>query len=434
LIIRGYALKIWYNYSGQGGRPIDHPKAQPRIFYGYVVVILGFLIMLATFGLFDSFGVFLKPLLNDFGWSRATASAAYSISMIVFGVSGVILGGLTDRFGPRVVLTCAGLLLGLGYLLMSHLNSLWQLCLFEGVILGIGMSSLYAPILSLIARWFVGRRALMTGAVLTGMGIGQLGAPLVISALISDYGWRQSYVFIGIFVLVVVVLSSQFLKRDPAKTGQIPYGAAESQQHAAESHTQAYSLREAAGTRQLWIVFFMKLCFGYYLFSILVHIVPHATDLGITAVSAAGILALIGGGAIAGNFILGRAADKIGPRKVFIFGFLAAAVMLLWLTQVKELWMFCLFAVVLGFANGGNVTSDSPLVARLFGLKSIGSIVGVSSGAFSIGAALGPVISGYIFDSTRNYNLAFLICAIFCVVGLIMAAILKPTPRTGTKI
>jgi MFS family permease len=405
-----------------------------RIFYGYVVVVLGFLIMLATFGLFDSFGVFLKPLLNEFGWSRAAASAAYSASMVVFGISGIILGGMTDRFGPRFVLTGAGLLLGAGYLLMSHVNSLWQLGLFEGLILGVAMSSLYAPVLSMVARWFTRSRALMTGVVLTGMGIGQLGAPLVVGRLISDHGWRQTFVFIGIFVLVVVVACAQFLKRDPASIGKKPYGGGENQLPATGTHAQAYSLREAVGTRQLWIVVFMKLCFGYYMFSILVHIVPHATDLGISSVTAASILALIGGGVIAGNFILGRAADKIGPRKVFIFGFLLGAVMLVWLTQVKELWMFCLFAAVLGFANGGNIVSDSPLIARLFGLRSIGSIVGVSSAAFSFGAALGPVISGHLYDSTLNYNLAFLICAIFSVIGLVLAAALKPTPRVGNNI
>jgi len=124
-------------------------------FYGYIIVGLCFLIMMAAFGLYDSYGIFVKPLIAAFSWARWETSFAYSVSFLIFGFVGIVLGGLTDRFGPRVVLTACGLVLGLGYILMSQVNALWQLYLFYGVIIGVGMSALYAPVLSLIARWFV---------------------------------------------------------------------------------------------------------------------------------------------------------------------------------------------------------------------------------------------------------------------------------------
>ncbi|MBA7712777.1 L-lactate transporter [subsurface metagenome] len=281
-------------------------ETKPRFFYGYTMVILCFLIMMVAFGLMDSFGVFVKPLLGEFGWTRATTSAAYSLSFLIFGFVGIVMGGLTDRFGPRVVLTLCGLCLGLGYILMSQVNSLWQLYLFEGVIVGIGMSALYAPVLSLIARWFIQRRGLMTGIVLSGLGIGQLIAPPVLSRLIEAYGWRLTYGFIGIAALLVVVIVTQFLKHDPAKIGLVPYGASENKQREPQAVIQGYSLREAASTMQFWVLVALKFCYGYYMFSIVIHIVPHVTDLGISLISAANILAIGGAAMVIGSFVLGR--------------------------------------------------------------------------------------------------------------------------------
>ena len=409
-------------------------RSTPGFFYGYIIVILGFLCLMVAAGSWDSFGVFVKPLANEFGWTRATVSASYSLSLVVFGVMGVITGGLTDRFGPRLVLTFCGLFLGAGYMLMSQLGTLWQIFLFEGVLIGIGMSGFYAPILGIVARWFVKRRGLMTGVVLAGLGIGQLAAPPIISRIIDAYDWRLSYLCLGITVSAVVVICSQFLKRDPSQMRLAPYGSAEVHAEAAESSVNSYSLKEATRTWQLWIMLLMKFCFGYYMFSFVVHIIPHGTDLGISSINASNILAICGGGVVIGNFLFGQIVDKIGPRRVFVLCFIAALAMMLWLTQAQELWMLYLLGFILGLANGGNMTADSPLAVRLFGLKSIGHIVGASSGTFSLGAAFGPVCVGYIFDSTGSYQLAFFIGAAFCVLGIILAAIIRPTQRLETTL
>ena len=409
-------------------------ETKPGFFYGYIIVTLCFLIMLVSFGIMDSFGVFIKPLTGEFAWSRWMISASYSLSFLLFGFVGILMGGLTDRFGPRVILTCCGLFLGLGYLLMSQLNALWQLYLFQGVIIGVGMSALYAPVLSLIARWFVRKRGFMTGLALTGLGIGQLVAPPIISRLIALYDWRYTYIVLGITVIVVVVLATQFLKRDPVAIGQAPYGDRGDDGQAAPPADTGYSLPEAARIFPFWGIIIIKFCYGYYMFSIVVHIIPHVSDLGFSPVDAANILALSGAAIVVGSFALGRIGDRIGPRQVFILCFLAALVSLLWLTQSGSMWMLYVFAVVIGLANGGNVVSDSPLVARLFGLNAMGAIVGVSSCAFSIGAALGPVITGYIFDSTGSYKTAFLAGAALCVAGLVITSLIRPTKRLGTKI
>jgi MFS family permease len=412
--------------------PVHHPAA--NFYYGYILVILGFLCLMVAAGSWDSFGVYMKPLLSDYGWTRATISSSYSLSLIIFGGLGVIAGGLTDKFGPRLIITICGLLLGAGYVLMSQLNSLWQLFIFEGVIIGTGMSGLYAPILGIVARWFVKRRGLMTGLVLAGLGIGQLMAPPVISRLIETYDWRFSYLCLGLTVLVVISICAQFLKRDPSQIGLEPYGSAETHRPTENSAADSYSLKEATRTWQLWTMLLIKFCFGYYMFSFLVHIIPHGIDLGISSVNASTILAVSGGGVVIGNFLFGQVVDKIGPSKVFILCFFSALVMMLWLTQTGELWMLYSIGFILGLANGGNMTSDSPMMVRLFGLKSVGSIVGASSGIFSLGAAVGPICTGYIFDSTGSYQLAFFIGSAFCIAGIILAYLIRPTKKFFTRL
>jgi len=397
----------------------------PR-FYGYVVVMAAFFIMVLMWGVLFTFGVFFKPMLTDLGWTRAVTSGAFAVFWIIQGLLSIVMGRINDRFGPRIVITVCGFVLGLGYLLMSQTGTLWQLYLFYGVIIATGMSGTFVPIASTVARWFVKRRGMMTGIVVAGSGVGGLIAPPLANWLISIYDWRVSYIILGSIALVVVILFAQLLRRDPAQVGLMPYGGSKEEMELKGS-TKAFSLKEAASVRQFWLVFSMYLCLGFALFIILVHIAPHATDLGFSAATAANILAAAGGGGVIGRLLLGGAADRIGNRRVFIIGFVLMAAALLWLVPATETWTLYLFAIIFGFATGGCIMSESPLVAELFGLRSHGLILGVTSFGFCIGAAAGPFLAGYIFDVTGSYNVAFLACAVVSVVGLILSAILRPT-------
>jgi MFS family permease len=172
------------------------------------------------------------------------------------------------------------------------------------------------------------------------------------------------------------------------------------------------------------MAFAIFLCFGYSLFSVSVHIVPHAIDSGLSATSAASVLATMGGMSIVGNVILGSAVDRIGDRRVFIIGFILMAAALFGLTLAGKAWMLYLFSAIFGFAYGGCAASESPLVAGLFGLSSHGLILGVIDFGFTIGAAIGPFVAGYIFDVSGSYHLAFQVIATICIVGSLLAALL----------
>jgi len=338
------------------------------------------------------------------------------------------MGRLNDRFGSRLVMTICGTFLAAGFLLMSQINTVWQLYLFYGVMIGIGMGGFYIPMVSTVARWFVKRRGMMTGIVVSGVSIGTLIAPPVANWLISAYDWRLSYIIIGATVSVVVLSAAQLLKRDPTQVGQLPHGVHTRATTSLEPVFQGFFLKEAVYTKQFWLVFGICFCAGFCAYAIVVHIAPHAIELGTTTTTAANILATVGGVSTAGRVVMGSAADRIGSKQALIIGFLLMAGALLGLVLTRETWTLYLFAAVYGFAHGSCDAPLSPLVAALFGLRSHGLILGVIGSGFAIGSAAGPLVAGYIFDATNSYQVAFLVCAVIATVGLILAAVLRPLP------
>jgi MFS family permease len=397
----------------------------PRFFYGYAIVLAAFFIMMVMWGIHSSFGVFFKPLVAEFGWTRAVVSGAASTSVIVSGLAAIVWGRLADKLGPRLVVTAGGFFLGLGYLLMSQISATWQLYLFAGVIIGIGLGVAWVPLLSPVARWFVKKRGMATGIAVAGVGVGIMIMPPAASWLISNYGWRLAYTIIGIVTLASVVPAAQFLKRDPDQMGLVPYGVDEVKIDSPNLETGGFSLQEAIRTRQFWMLSAMWLCFAFSLETIFVHLVPYATDLGISARSAANILAISGGVSILGGIIIGNIADRTGNRPALIITSILFVGALIWLVVAKELRMLYLLAAIFGFGYGGLFAVESPIVAKLFGLSAHGAIMGSAGVGYMVGGALGPVLAGRIFDITGSYQTAFLISAAASVIALILALLLR---------
>ena len=399
---------------------------KPKFFYGYVIVGAGFVIQLVVWGTYRTYGIFFTPLSSEFGWTSAETSGAYSFAYLLCGFLAIIAGRLSDKLGPRMVLITCGLFLGLGYLLMSQVSSIWQLYLFLGVMVGAGNSGADAPILSTVARWFVRRRGMVTGITKAGVGIGMLIIPLLAAWLISSYGWRNAYVVIGIIALVGVVSPALFLKRDPGQVGQLPDGATGIEKTDLNIDTPQFSLREVIGIRQFWIFSAVWFLLSFCAQIVMLHIAPHVIDLGISAAIAAAILGTIGGVSILGRIGMGGVSDKLGYKATFIMAlsFLAAA--LVWVQFAREAWMFYLFATLYGIAHGAFFTLVSPLLAELFGLRSLGAIFGVVTFAGTVGGSIGPVLSGRIFDITSSYQPAFLICLALSVVAIILMFFLRP--------
>lgn len=382
-------------------------------------------------GSFNSFGIFFKPLSSEFGWTRAATSVAMAVASIVMGFSGIAAGRLTDKYGPRVVLIACGLLMGLGNLLMSQVSALWQLYLFYGVLGGSGMSAADVPMVATVARWFVKRRGMMTGITKVGGGVGIMVVPLLVNWLISSYGWRSAYTVIGIVTLVGIVLMALLFKRDPSQIGELPDGATEVEATESNINPRQFSVKEAMATRQFWTFSAAWFSFMFCMQAVMLHIVPHVTDIGISAAIAATVVSVIGGFSILGRLSLPSLSDSLGTKVAYMIVFSLLAISLVWLPFAREAWMFYLFAAFYGIAHGASFGLFAPMVAGLFGLQSLGIILGMVLFAGTFGSLISPLLAGWIFDIMGNYQLAFWICLALSIAGLLLIATLRPISRQG---
>ncbi len=409
--------------------------ANPRLFYGYIIVILSFLILAVHTGARVVFGIFLLPMLTELNLTRGMISGAFSVSLLVAGSASILIGRFTDVLGPRTTMTISGIFLGIGYLLMSQVNAVWQIYLFYGIIIGLG-GNVYVPMSSTIARWFTMRRNLMTGIVLCGGSIGTLITPLLVNWLIYTYDWRISFIALGIIVMLFLIGSAQLLKKDPTKTGQVPYGENQNNTPYIQSKyilpDNELSLRKAVYTKQFLMLAVIFFVIGVCMFSIIVHIAPHAIDQGFSAANAAGIVSVIGGVGILGRIVIGHAGDRFGAKWAILISLALTFTAMICLMLARELWMLYIFAILFGFSFASGAVA-APLIAELFGLRSHGSILGTMNFIYSVGVAVGPLMTGYIFDATHSYQLAFIIVTITALLGIITTLLLKPAITNETN-
>jgi MFS family permease len=366
------------------------PGDKPRLFYGYVIVIASFFILLIVYGARFSYGVFFTPMAAEFHWDHATTALAFSISMFMEGVFNIVLGAVTDKYGPRVMLTLAGILIGIGYCLMPLVNSTWQFYLFYGGIIGIGVGGTLVPLLSITARWFKTRRSLMSGIVMSSLGVGMLIIAPVAENLITRIDWRATFFLLGIATIVIVAVASQFLTRDPATKGLLPYGAENTSGQNPQGLAQGLTVGEAFRTYQIWFILLAFFCYGYILLSTSIHIAPAAIKVGISSAVAAIILATFGGLQIVGRIGMGFIADLVGNKRVYILGFVIGAADLFFLSYSEATWAFFVYVIIFGISLGGLGSSQPSWIANLFGLKSHGLLYGICGFGFTLGAAVGP--------------------------------------------
>jgi MFS family permease len=417
-----------------GNEKGDTPFIERTFFYGWVIVAMCTIIQTMQSGIIYTFGIFFKPLIADFGWSRAATSGVYSIFQISAGIAVIPLGWLADRFGPTRISVLSGFMIGLGLVLTSQVRELWQLYLSYGVIVGIGVSGTFAICTGVTARWFLKRRGLALGIVSSGVGLGTLIMSPVAERLINAFGWSEAYLIIGLVTWVVIITSAFFLRSDPKEIGCCPYGEEEPllQKPATEQNNEAIypaiktdiALLVAFRNKPLWILIALFFFFGFGVQLVQVHFVNYATDKGITSFVAATFLSVIGVFSFVGRLASGAVSDKIGHIRALIICCVIFTISLIWLTFAEQLWTFYFFALLFGLSYGGEVPLMPLLIGQFFGLKAVMALVGVMMASSRAGGALGAWMGGVVFDATNSYTVAFIIAAITGLLSLLIVPIL----------
>jgi MFS family permease len=406
--------------------------AKGGLSYGWIAVIAGAFIVFIAGNFQYSFGVFVKPLADKFGWSRAAISGTVTTRSIVGSLTSAITGVLNDKYGPKRLILIGICLVGLGYLLTSQITSLWQLYIFLGALLGTGISLFFVPIVTNANRWLGNKSALANGIILSGFGGAQIVTPPVATYLILEYSWETSCIVLGITALVLGTIAWHFIRTPPNTMNQPLTQPIEETLKASEMTTRSeddYTLSEAVRTPNFWTLFIIIMVVASCYQLIVVHIVAAAIDTGITPEAAAIILTFSGITNTLGRLMISGLATKIGKKTVLTLSLALQVVALFFLARATDLPAFYISAAVYGFGYGGVTPLAATLTGSFFGTRSMGSIFGIINSAYTAGGVIGPLLGGYIFDVTASYYTAFVYATIGVAVGFLLSLLLNPPRR-----
>jgi len=405
-------------------------------YYGWRIVAAAFAILFTAYGAQYCFGVFFAALLAEFHWSRTGLSGVFSVYAFTYCVSGFPAGRLTDRWGPRLVITSGGIVLGGALAAMAGVTALWQAYVLYGVVAALGMGTAYVPCNTTVVKWFARRRGLASGIAGSGASAGTLVLPPLAQLAVTGLGWRGAYLVGGALVFVVLVATAQVMRRDPESMSLHPDGLAAPAETAAVT-AGGLALGAAIRTRAFWLLGFAFSATWMPVFVPLVHLVPFARDLGHSPLAAAGTISATGVGAVLGRLAMGAVSDRAGRRPTIAAAMVLQAVAFLAFMVARDLPALYATAVVFGFSYGTISTLFAAIVGDFFGREQAGSLVGFLFALAGSTAAWGTLAAGAIYDATGSYRPAFLLAAALNVVAVALLAACRPprlryTPAAAT--
>jgi MFS family permease len=395
------------------------------LYYGWVVTGAGLIIMTVETGILLTFGVFFKPILAEFGWTKAQLSSVFSAFMSVRIITSLPVGYLADKFGVRVVVLLGAILASTSLFFTSTFRNLGELYLYYSLLFSVGTSCAYIPVTSAISRWFRRKRGLAIGIVVLGLGLGALVMTPLTGLLISSYGWRKSYVILGLILLVVFLGCGVLLKQTP-KSFREKSNTDASCDTLVLSGDDSYNLGQAIYTSAFWMQGATWFFLSFALYSVLIHIVSYVINIGVQPIKASAILGIIGGFSLLGRVIMGSISDKLGRRKSTVISSLTNLVALIGMLVSSDLLMFYVCCFVFGFSYGGWGAQMPAMCADHFGERNSGSILGGIFLVAQAGMAIGPWSVGYMIDLTGSYKPLFLMTVGASLFGFVFSLLIKP--------
>jgi len=365
--------------------------------------------------------VALPAIQADFGVDRAGASLPYTLTMLGFGVGGVVMGKLADRYGIVVPLAVGALALTLGYVAVGHAATLWQVTLAYGLLIGFGCSTTFAPLMAEMSHWFVRRRGIAVALAAAGNYLAGTIWPPLVQHFIEVSGWRATHIGIGAFIIVTMLPLTYFMRRriDAEHTIDAMQSAARRQAELPFSQATLQVLLCIAG---------VSCCVAMSMPQ--VHLVAYCGDLGYGAARGAEMLSLMLGLGIISRVGSGFIADRIGGVRTLLLGSVLQGVALFLYLFFDGLASLYLISGLFGLFQGGIVPSYAIIVREYFSPKEASTRVGLTIMATVVGMALGGWLSGAIFDATGSYRAAFLNGLAWNLLNVSIASwLLFRTPR-----
>ena len=416
--------------------------------FGWYVVAASFVILFLNAGARLMIGVLVKPMIADFGWSRSEVSAAVFVNMAVFAAAIIIAGRLYDRYGPKWIILVSSVLFSSGLMLMAVMTSLWQFLLFYGVISAAGLGGTTSPIFgAIVSHWFERRRGSAISLAMSGTSLGQFALVPLFTAFLLDEGWRSTMLWVGVLCLVVnVVLAFGVLRGDPKDLGKEPYGhqeavpAGEAQLTAGEAQLTAgrddaqtpspagprsLGLREAMRTGSFWLFAVAMFVCGAGDFLLTTHLVPMATDHGISTSTAVAMLAWFGLMSLGGILLAGPASDLIGDRIPIAFAFGLRVVLFLLVVRYQTTAAFWALSLGFGFTFLITAPLTTTLMGRLYGFANIGLLGGFITTVHHLGGGLWAYLGGAVYDATGRYTVAMALSAVASAVALVCTLLIR---------
>ena len=416
--------------------------------YGWYVLAASFAILFVNAGARLMIGVFEKPVIAEFGWSRGQFSAVVFVNTAMLAGSIVVTGHLYDRFGPKWVILASSLLFSGGLLLTAVMDGLWQFFLFYGVIAGAGLGGIAAPIFgAIVSHWFVRARGTAISLAMSGTSLGQFALVPLFTMYYLDEGWRSTMIWMGLLALIVnVTLVFLVLRGDPEDLGKQPYGHAAGvdsgapaevaevtagegvivvHPHVLLTEPRSLGLREAMHTSSFWLFTVAMFVCGAGDFLLTTHLVAMATDNGVPTSTAVAMLAWFGLLSLGGILLAGPASDLIGDKIPIAAAFAIRVVVFALVVRYQTTWAFWVLALGFGFTFLVTAPLATTLMGRLYGFASIGLLSGFVTTVHHFGGGLWALLGGVVFDATGAYTPAMVMSAVASAVAVVCTLLIK---------
>ena len=418
-------------------------------FYGWWILSIASIINGYGAGVnFYGFSVFFNPMREEFGWSRAATAGVFSLSRLEGAPLGPLIGWLIDKVGSRKMMVVGLAITGVGFMSMYFIQSLWMFYLIYGVLIatGFSMGFFQAP-QAMVANWFLRKRSRALAYLAIGAGIGGAVMVPVMGQFMGVAGWRWTAVAVGVLMWVPGIPLSLTLTHSPEDVGQVPDGppaparsrAADNPEVAASAvmeRTEAgepeepeFTVGQAVRTSSFWMLLLAMSFRSAILSSIVVHQIAHLEDIGIarhTAESALGFMILL---SIPGRALFGWMGDRVSKQYLLAVASVLQGIGIFILANATGLAYVWPFLLIYGLGYGGAIPLTQALRADLFGRRAFATIGGVIMPATTVGAVLGPIFAGYMYDATDSYRIAFYTFVVLILLsGLTFLFVRSPKP------